>query len=163
MKSKNSNLVVGVIITVFFIILVGVIIMWTTGQFNSKKKTMDNSTNKIDQAIGGMSEFDWTVYEGNPVSGAQLVDVIKDVIAKKEVIAIRVCTLANLTAGEDYNYDYTPAASGTDATIKAITTPPAPTTTKTDKDYINPNESFIGKVIRNTNNEIICVQFTQQQ
>jgi hypothetical protein len=159
MKAKNaSGLVVGVIFTVFVIILVGIIILWTSGEFTSKKKTMDKSTTKIDKAIGSYAEFDLEVYDGKSINGDALVELIKDFKAHQVVVSIGVKTLSTGVSGtaKYYNYGY-----GTDITPTPILTP-VPPTSKADADYINPNGTFLGKVIRNKNDEIVLIEFTQQ-
>lgn len=163
MKVKNaSGLVVGVILTVFVIILVGVIIFWTSGEFNSKKKTMDNSTAKIDRAIGSYSEFDYEIYDGKSLAGDAVKELISKVTSKGEVISIGVDTL-DVGAAKYYNYAFTAASSTESQDIGAIITPvPTPPTSKSDVNYINPNGTFVGKVLKNANYEIVCVLFTQQ-
>ena len=159
MKTKNaSGLVVGIIITLFMVIIVGIIIMWGSGYFSQNKKSLDKSTGKIDKKLGEMSDFDLTVYDDGSISGDALTELIEDVIDKEEVMSIHVKTLAH-TEGISYNYAYDDAK----VTITSITNPPLPTPSKTDIDYINPNASFKGEVIRNANDEIICIKFTQQK
>jgi hypothetical protein len=163
MKAKNaSGLVVGVILTVFVIILVGVIIFWTSGEFNSKKKTMDNSTAKIDRAIGSYSEFNFEIYDGKSLSGDAVKELISEVTNKGEVISIGVDTL-DVGGAKYYNYSFTDKTADDSQDIGAKITPiPTPPTSKSDANYINPNGTFVGKVLKNANEEIICVLFAQQ-
>jgi hypothetical protein len=44
--------------------------------------------------------------------------------------------------------------------IAAEDTPP---TDKSAAGYITPTASFVGKVLKNVNNEIVCIKFTQQK
>lgn len=158
MKSKNgTGLIVGIVITVFVIIIVGVVILWGSGYFTKNKKTLDTSTGKIDRAIGSMAEFDLDVYDGASMNGEALVELINDLKNDGVVVAVGVDTLA-ATSAAYYNNVY-------DATAKNITTTGTPatiSTSKADANYINPNGTFKGSVLRNANKEIVCVLFTQQ-
>lgn len=158
MKSKNANgLVVGIVMTLFVIILTGVIIVWGTGYFSQNKKTMDKSTAKIDKTIGSMADFDLTVYNDKSIRGDALVDLIKAIVEDEVVVSIGVTTNES-KAATYYAYEYDPKTGEMrkDATKE-------PTTDKTAPTYINPNGMFMGEVIRNTNKEIVCIHFTQQQ
>lgn len=157
MKTKNSSgLVVGIIMTLFVIILSGVIIVWGTGYFSQNKKTMDKSTAKIDKTIGSMTDFDLTVYDGKSIRGDALVDLIKTIAEDKVVVSIGVTTLAKSTS----NYVYQISESSKKLVESTLI---EPTKDKSEATYINPNGIFLGEVIRNENEEIISIHFTQQQ
>lgn len=156
MKTKNaSGLVVGVVITVFVIILVGIVIVWGSGYFDQNKKTLDKTTSKIDKTIGSMTDFDLTVYDGKSIRGDALKDLITDLKQDKVAVSIGVDTLAS-TAAANYNYAYTSSDLGLEVSI-------APPEGKAAVDYINPNAVFIGKVTKNLNDEIVYILFTQQK
>ena len=156
MKTKNaSGLVVGIVITLFVIILSGTIIVWGSGYFNQNKKTMDKSTAKIDQTIGSMTDFDLAVYDGKSIQGDALTKLIKDIGDKKIQISIGVDTIKSQGCVYYVNkYDGKELMLGEAASSIS--------TTKTDAEYINPNGTFLGKVIRNDNKDIVCIEFEQQ-
>jgi FlaG/FlaF family flagellin (archaellin) len=156
MKTKNaSGLVVGIVITLFVIILSGTVIVWGSGYFNQNKKTMDKSTAKIDQTIGSMTDFDLAVYDGKSIQGEALTKLIKDIDDKKIQISIGVHTIKS----KGYVY-YVNKYDGKE--LKLGEAAASISTTKTDDEYINPNGTFLGKVIRNENKDIICIEFEQQ-
>lgn len=156
MKTKNaSGLVVGIVITLFVIILSGTIIVWGSGYFNQNKKTMDKSTSKIDKTIGSMTDFDLTVYDGKSIRGDALVELITELEINEVQISIGVKTIAGVFAY--YVNNFTPTSKDLSEEGAATIT-----TDKTHEAYINPNGTFIGDVIKNDNKEIVCIQFTQQ-
>ncbi len=155
MKTKNSSgLVVGIVITLFVIILSGAVIVWGSGYFNQNKKTMDKSTAKIDKTIGSMTDFDLTVYDGKSIQGDALTELIAELKASNTAVSIGVDTLDS-TAATNYNYEYTSSNLGASVSL-------TPTTSKSEPSYINPNGTFVGEVIRNKNDDIIYILFTQQ-
>lgn len=156
MKTKNaSTLVVGIVLTLFTIIIVGVVILWGSGYFGQNKKTLDKSTAKIDKAIGSMSEFDLNVYDGRSIRGDALNKLVGDMTEDKVVVSIGVKTLG-ATAASYYNYGY----EANNITPAKVTITPTPV--KSADNYINPNGTFVGEVIKNVNDDIVCILFTQQ-
>lgn len=151
MKTKNSDIAVKIFLVVVAVILVGLIIAWSTGVFKDKRKDLNEGTAKINSAISSMAEFDLLFYDGGSISGDALVKFIKTVNDKNPDLTIKVFTLDIL--GESPTT--TPAAySGT--TPYPTSSPP-----KTESYYINPNGMFRGEVNRNDNDVITGVTFTQ--
>ena len=154
MKTKNtSGLVVGIVITLFVLILSGTIIIWGSGYFNQNKKIMDKSTSKIDKAIGSMADFDLTIYDGKSIRGDALTELIAELKQENLAVSIGVDTLAS-QAATNYNYEYTSSNLGVSISV-------VPTTDKSVNSYINPNGTFIGEVIKNANEDIVYILFTQ--
>lgn len=148
MKSKNSDMVVKIFLVVVAVILVGLVIAWTTGVFKEKKSDLDQGTERINSAISSMAEFDLLVYDGGTITGSLLLELIdeeKEGSERLEGVTITYKTLAEPSA--------TPAPYPTTA--------PAPG--KSDGRYINPNGVFKGEVVRNANNVIAELIFTQQK
>lgn len=154
MKTKNTDLVIQIFLVVVAVILVGLLIAWSTGVFKDKRQDLNQSTNKIDDIVGSVADFDLLVYDGYTIKGSSLVELIDEMKRKDLVISIGVQTLAKQTTY--YNYGY-------DGTVLKDKVTISPTKDKSKKDYITPSGSFKGKLIKNVNNEIICVEFTQQQ
>ena len=59
------------------VILVGLIIAWSTGVFKDKRKDLNEGTERIN-AISSMAEFDLLAYDGGSIMGSLLVDLIND-------------------------------------------------------------------------------------
>lgn len=144
MKSKNGNVLPGVFITVFVIIVVGVIILWMTGVIGNYKTFANKGDEKIKGAVSEMSE-DLKEYEDRTILGSDLKQLIVDLSDKNASFTIEVKTLANPT-GKGYTTTSTPSFE----------------TDKSEEDYINPNAWFKGVIDKNANNEIIGMIFTQQ-
>ncbi|NLL00978.1 MAG: hypothetical protein GX271_09995 [Clostridiales bacterium] len=140
MKTKNSDIAVKIFLVVVAVILVGLIIAWSTGVFKDKKNDLNEGTERINNAISSMAEFDLLVYDGGNITGSLLLDLIDNANNGKLDVAITVATLESPT----------PAAY------------PTPIASKSDSKYINPNGIFQGKVNRNTNGVITGIIFTQQ-
>jgi hypothetical protein len=156
MKTKKSDFVVGVIITAIGVVLVGLFVMWLTGFFKGKKADMDESAGKIDNQISSVSDFDLTVYDGAPIQGDVLKELMDDLKEKGVQLSVGVVTLDGTTTY--YNYAFTPATEALGAVVTV--TPPAG---KATNGYITPSGNFVGDIIRNANDEIVCITFTQQK
>ena len=156
MKTKSADLVVKILITVIVVILAGLLIAWMAGLFKDKRQDLNSGTEKIDSAISSMSDFDLIVYDGNTISGDSLMELISDFKTKNVPVSIWVNTLDNATTGDYYNYAFATGDLGATVTI----TPPA---SKSATGYITPSANFLGDVIRNENNEIVCLKFVQKK
>jgi len=145
MKTKNSDIAVKIFLVVVGVILAGLLIAWSVGVFKDKKNDLSRGTEKINNAIGSLSEFDLLVYEGESVKGDTIIDLINEVYEKKLDIEIFVKTVMD-SDGKTYskNQNYT-------------------VTNKTSSSYINPNGHFKGKVERNGNGIVNKLIFEQQK
>lgn len=154
MKTKKSDLIVKILITAVVVVLAGILIAWMAGLFKDKKQDLNSGTEKIDNTINSMADFDLLVYDGDTVTGKTLTKLIADFKAKDAKVSVGVTTLDANTSY--YNYLFTSGNLGViDATI--------PPTTKSATGYITPSGKFLGSIIKNTNDEIVCVKFTQQK
>ena len=94
------------------------------------------------------------IYDGLKASGSEVVNVINKF--KNEAISIQVTTKKGTTF---YNYtlsnDGTALGGSGGASIKQAQE-------VTSATYINPNEQFLGVVVRDVNNTIIGIAFYQQ-
>jgi FlaG/FlaF family flagellin (archaellin) len=156
MKTNNSDLVAKILITAVIVVLTGLLIAWMAGLFKDKKQDLNSGTGKIDDAINSIADFDLLVYDGNTISGETLTELIKEFEKKDIAVSIWVNTLDANNAY--YNYAFTPASSTLGASDKK--TPP---TAKTSPGYVTPSANFLGEVIKNSNDEIVCLKFTQQK
>ena len=145
MKTKNSDIAVKIFLVVVGVILTGLIIAWSTGVFKDKKNDLSRSTEKINNAIGSLAEFDLLVYEGESIRGDTIIDLINEVYEKDLGISITVKTNKNSQKGKTYSGEkYKEPAS------------------KNDEDYINPNGIFKGEVIKDENGMVIEIVFDQK-
>ena len=150
MKSKNSDMVVKIFLVVVAVILVGLVIAWTTGVFKEKKSDLDQGTERINSAISSMAEFDLLVYDGGTITGSLLLDLIEDKDADSEKL-------------EGVEILYTTLADDLKASPATPATYPTSAPKKENERYINPNGLFKGEVKRNDNNVIEKLIFTQQK
>lgn len=156
MKTKNgSDLVIKIFIIVVAVILVGLLIAWTTGVFKDKKQDLNDGTEKIDHIVGSVADFDMLVYDGYTMKGNTLVELINEMGKKGSMLSIGVETLAKTK--QQYNY-----LLSADNNLGTVSTAKIPSN-KSDSNYINPTAGFLGSVIRNQNNEIVGLLFTQQK
>jgi hypothetical protein len=144
MKTKKSDIAVKIFLVVVAVILVGLIIAWSTGVFKDKKKDLSKGTEKINSAISSMSEYDIQMYSEASISGDSLVDLIERV--RKEQLDLSIVVKTNQDAS---GKTYTKEAS-------SVLTP-----NKEDDEYINPNGFFKGVIDDNENNVITGITFTQ--
>ena len=156
MKTKFSDLITKIIIIAVAVILVGALIFWMMSIYKDNKRDADSATTKINSANQSMADFDLLVYDNKSISGATLKDLIDELKANKVEVAIRVITLSPSTT--DYTYTYTDSSGA----IAVQATPTVPPTSKSAANYITPSANFVGEVIRNSNDEIVCVKFQQQ-
>lgn len=149
MRTKNSDIVVKIFLVVVAVILVGLIIAWNTGVFKDKKKDLNEGTERINSAISSMAEFDLLVYDGGTVTGSLLMDLIEesnDDGGRLEGVEITYLTLETMKGSNPVAVSY-----------------PSPAPEKTDEKYINPNGVFKGEVVRDDNEVITELKFTQQK
>lgn len=130
---KGLILAAGVIITC---IVVGL------GFFISReaKNASDSGTNQLSAISSQYDNVEYTMYNGLKVTGSEVANVIKSHASE---IQVSVKTKAN-TEGKTY-------------TSKVVTN-----VDKSDADYINPSALFLGELVRNTNEEVTEIVFTQQ-
>lgn len=143
---KGLILAAGTVITCLVI---------TLGFYLSKEAqaTANTGTSKIGKINSEFAENDKTMYDGIRISGSEVVNAIKKL--EYEKVGIRVVT----NGAENfygYHFDLTSGEIMHASSIKydqSITT--------SSSNYINPYAMFQGKVIRNANNVITGIEFTQ--
>lgn len=141
MKTKKSDIAVKIFLVVVAVILVGLIIAWSTGVFKDKKKDLSKGTEKINNAIGSVMDYDIQMYCEGGISGDTLVDLIERVRKEQLDLAVKVITKDGVAAGTIYTAEDTPTLA----------------TEKTNPEYINRNGSFKGEIDEDEekNNDII--------
>ncbi|HHV13696.1 MAG TPA: hypothetical protein GXX75_25855 [Clostridiales bacterium] len=165
MKTNNLSEATKVLILVATVIIVCVLCAVGFKITNEGKSSVNAATNNLNSMTSQYSDIDKAIYDGTTVQGSEVVNLIKKVINSDEYVAIRVSTKAD--KDRDYNYTFNAAAttgSGTSATLGAKVSGNADaqlSSEKKDAWYINPQASFSGKVYKDANNIIICIEFTQ--
>lgn len=162
MKTKNSDIAVKIFLVVVAVILVGLLIAWSTGVFKDKRNDLNEGTERINNVLSSMAEFDLIVYDGASISGDTLVELINDVKEKELEIGIGVSTLANSSKSNIKYYNHS-IANESEGDILGSEITLAPTSDKTDNSYINPIGKFKGELKRDINENIIGLVFVQQR
>lgn len=143
---KGLILAAGTIITCIVISL---------GFFISReaKETAANGANQINKLNSEFSESDKVIYDGATVSGSEVVNVIKKMKGEK----LGVCVVTN-KSNSFYGYRFD-AASG--ELKETVDNDYRNACTSTSEQYINPYANFQGKLIRDKNDVITGIVFTQ--
>jgi hypothetical protein len=130
---KGLILAAGVIITC---IVVGL------GFFISReaKNASDSGTNQLSAMSSQYANVEFAMYDGLKVTGSEVANVIKNHGGR---IQVMVKTKAN-TGGKTYN----------STSLSKVN--------KSDVDYINPSALFLGELVKNVNEEVTEIVFTQQ-
>jgi len=160
MKTKKADFVYKIFFIVVGVILSGLLIAWLVGTYKDKKREADAGTQKINSVTSSMADFDLTVYDGMAIKGEALKELITTLKNREVKIAVRVITLEYKASKKktDYIYEYDDSKDN----ISNVSTATF-TDKKTDSNYITPSGNFLGKVMKNKNNEIVCLSFEQQK
>jgi len=163
MKTKKSNLIPMIIGVVVVLILAGLFFSWQMGWFKGKKQDIDGATTKLDTSIGAMSDFDVTLYDGGSISGDEIVELINNVVAKGPELSIAVQTLVNAKKATPITIYYNKALTNGNAINTSGTITTLDQSNKSNDNYLTPSAAFLGKSLRNSNNEITGILFIQQK
>lgn len=139
----------GVVITLI-VVSIGFLLM------RSGQDTAQNAINQLGGINKEMSESQYTNYDGLEVRGSEVVNVLKRF--KDEYIGIQVITKKD-TAGTWYIHELD-ANGNIDSTLSTPNISIA--MDESGKQYINPNGIFIGSLLRDDNDTITALIFTQQ-
>ena len=118
------------------------------------RDTAANGAGQISKLNAEFNESDKVIYDGLMVSGSEVVNVINKF--KNDAISIKVITKKGTSF---YNYGLNNGESELGNEGGASVKEAQDSTSNT---YINPNEQFLGTVIRDVNNTIIGISFFQQ-
>ncbi len=143
---KGLILAAGVIITC---VVVGL-------GFYISREAKDTATNGAGQITSLNAEFsnnDKTIYDGITVSGSEVINAINKF--KSEELSVKVVTSKSTTY---YNY----LLDDKDANLDKVSTAKVADAKKaTNNSYINPGGKFEGELIKDSNDYIIGICFTQ--
>lgn len=116
------------------------------------KNTAYTGTNQINKINTEFAESDKTIYDGTNISGSEVVSVIKRFAGEQTGICVKT-TASNTFYGYEFDVN-----SGE---LKDVTTNKCTSTDASSKQYINPYATYQGEVVRNSNNVITGLVFTQ--
>lgn len=151
---NEANPVIKFLIGVVLVLFVGGVIVGIVTLMAKKAQSVgDEALAMTDNIL----ETKYTQYDGESISGSNVLNLIKQTYADSEEVYICVKTAAN-TGGVFYVCDQS-AAKLPDNTQKALV---KDATTKSNNNYITPTKKFLGTVDRNTNGAIIGITFEQQ-
>ena len=161
MKVNNVSEAAKILIMVGTVLIVCVLCAVGFKMTNEGKSAVNASAGNLNDMTSQYSDIDKSIYDGATVQGSQVVNVIKDAINGGEYLAIRVTT--KKVSNRDYNYTFVPNSTGNTLGATKITgsADTQLAANKSDSHYINQSASFDGKVYKDTNNNIICIEFIQ--
>ena len=150
----------GVIFVLLLIALVAGIMIMSTRKGNE-------ATAQAEKDLETMSETRYTKYDGQKITGSQVLSAIQMLNNDKICVIVNVSpdTTANIAAltaaGAGTNYIYTDASLTTpqgtnEATLEHNAQNPA------DATYINPSSNFYGKVFRSDTTGVITTVYFQR-
>lgn len=141
------------------IIGASIVIVMTVVGIGFKVMTMgqnlaSDSMNQLEAMTGEMAEANVVNMDGKTISGSNVVSFIKQ---RDDSVKVFVKTLASTNTSQ-YRGAETKDADGKRKAGSKIEN----LTNVTQNDYINPNGKFLVKVVRNTNQVITSITFTQE-
>lgn len=163
MKTKYADIAAKIIITVVIVILVGLLVAWLVGLFKDKKQDLNSSTEKINTTVNSVADFDYLSYDGASISGKSLVDLIKETVADAPELSIAVQTYVNSKKSTPVTVYYNKAVTSNNSIDSTGTITTLNQSSKSSDSYITPNGSFIGKVLKNPNEEVTGILFVQKK
>jgi hypothetical protein len=127
---------------------------------NEGKSVVSSGTSQLNAMSSEYQDINKSIYDGSTILGSELSSMIKKTIEKEEYLAIVVKTLAN-SAGTHYNY-YHSESDGIHSINNTGTISKNVPGEKNSDDYINPSAQFLGTVYKDENNNVVCIEFNQQ-
>lgn len=131
---------------------------------NEGKSIVSSGTSQLNEMSSEYQDVNKSIYNGSTILGSELVSMISKTMEKKEYLAIIVKTKSNATSGVHYNYTFNyPSATTNSSTLTEQST--KNNLVQNDKgnaNYINPSAQFLGTVYKDNNNNVICIEFVQQ-
>lgn len=118
------------------------------------KDTAASGAGQINKLNAEFAENEKTLYDGTEVSGSEVLNVIRRF--QNDVCGIYVTTNKCSTF---YGYSFDPVSGDL---IEQMENTYKLARAEENKEYINPSARFLGTVIRDINNTITGIEFTQQ-
>ncbi|MBQ9120211.1 MAG: hypothetical protein IJY09_09210 [Lachnospiraceae bacterium] len=123
------------------------------------KTAINSGTNQYNKMLEEYQDLGLAMYDGLEVSGAEVGSLITKSVLQKEYVSVRVKTKASDFVCYNYWYAEETKSISNQEGENFLT---EITAEKGADHYINPQADFFGKVIRNANGTIVCVEFVQQ-
>ncbi len=134
---------------------------------NEGKSVASSGTSQLNAMSSEYQDVNKSIYDGSTILGSELVNLITKAMEKKDYLAIVVETKSNAkhsTSPVSYNYTFNDSNTGT-YTLSEQTSSNRKELSQSNKgsdNYINPSAQFLGKVYKDANNNVICIEFAQQ-
>ena len=154
LTTATRALVIGVAVIIVCVVCSLALYMSKQG-----KTAINTGTNQYNKMMEDYQELDRAMYDGLEVSGNEVGLLIERLVSQREYTAVRVKTKASEFVCYNYYYDEQKNAISNgeeEGYLLAITQE------KGADHYINPQADFLGRVIKNANGTIICIDFVQQ-
>lgn len=142
----------GVVITMI-VVSIGFILM------RSGQNTALTYINKLDRISSELAESEFTMYDGNEISGSEVVNAIKKF--KDEHIGIMVKTKKN-PGGTWYINEVSISSNKAEIRDSGNVGKISDLTDETSNKYVNHKGVFMGEIIRDENGTIVGIIFTQK-
>lgn len=154
LSTATRALIIGVSVIIVCIVCSLALYMSKQG-----KTAINTGTNQYNKMLEEYQDLGKAMYDGLEVSGDEVENLITRVVTQKEYVAVRVKTRASEYVCYNYYYDEAKNEISNQADMPYLT---QVVTNKGADCYINPQADFLGKVIKNANGTIICIEFVQQ-
>ncbi|MCQ2538551.1 MAG: hypothetical protein MJ124_09145 [Lachnospiraceae bacterium] len=128
--------------------------------FNKGKTGVATATGNYDKVASKYDEVEYAIYDGSTASGAQVVEMIKNLPDRDDNVTIKVLTKANdgtTPTWLSFNYGNSTNRTASEALIGTATERRA-----NNDDYINPTGTFDCVVKRDGNGIVLEVEFKQK-
>ena len=168
---KNSNNKKGmksmplseILVIIGSVVVALLLVMWGISTWRTSKSTGDKVQGEVSNLGVMINEEQFTDIEGKNVSGNEVVSDIRS--WKNNALCVKVVTKTQ-ASGTYYNFKNYNASTGLRSNQKRTTqensTLISDATNSLKPNYINPNGQFLTEVVRDNNQTIIAVVFTQQ-
>ena len=153
---ESSNKVIFIIVGIAIVLLVvgfGVLVV------RSALVKGNNLTNSINDKMDNVLETTYTQWEGEIISGTQVLNVVNETYNSTDPICIIVVTKSGPTTITYCCNNVTNLTKNTSASQATLVNNAK---NKANAAYITPTGKFLGSVQRNANDTIVSVTFTQQ-
>ena len=153
MKQKNTELPAYLFMSVFAVILIGIIIYCTKNFFDSTTGAADNVIENTQDLSSDYIDYDIKIFDGEEVRGSEVANFIKKQIGDYDStetapIYVKVVTVIS---GATYTNTYENKEHIADIKDFSIM-----------QYYIKPTALFSGKVIKTANDAIVGINFVQK-
>lgn len=153
MKQKHAEMPAYLLLSVFAVILTGILIYCTKNFYDNTANAADNVIEDTKEFVSDYADYDIKMYDGERVRGSEVVNFIKKYLgdydsSETAPVYVQVKTVNN---GVLYTNTY----------VNNVRTGDIKNFSSTEF-YIKPTASFDGKIIKSANEAILGICFTQK-